>query len=348
MTDDDSERTRRRILTATGTGLTLGLAGCSSLGGSASSTPTATETATDTPTATAAATDTDTAEATATDEPTETEDEGPGYKSNHWHGRLFFEVNGELVDFRQSKYYLDNIEDENPDTVYFHFHEDPENHGPNEWSNEKRIVTLQRALNLIPGIGYEQQGGNHAVTYDGTTYADSESGVDVSVHRGTETVDPTSYEVQHDDNYWVQATSTNQKRQASPSHGGADLGTLVFDINNHRVDFSREKYLDVGEAFHFHDDGNPSMWYAEGAVTLQEALNSLPDISYEQSGGNHVLTYQDENHPDHSRQFDGGAAEHEVIIRQRTTPVDPTSYELQAGDIIWMYVHSSVVTDNEH
>lgn len=334
-------RTRRRFLTVAGSTFSVGIAGCSDSESAEQSTPTGTES----PMATGANSPTSTEE----ESPTGTEDEGPGYKANHWHGRLFFELDGELVDFDQPKYFLKNLEDENPDTVYFHFHEGVENHGPNEWSNEKKIVTFQRALNLLPGISYDRQNGNHVVEYEGTTYDATRSGMDVSVHRGTETIDPTTYEVRHDDNFWVRATSEDAQRTASPSHGDADVGTLILDINNHRADFSRAKYVDGGsDTFHFHDDGNPNMWYKEGRVTLQEALNGLPDISYEQSDGNHVLSYENGDYPDHSRQFDGGASPHEILIRERTTDIDPTTYEPKAGDIIWIYVHSSVVTDNEH
>lgn len=335
---------RRRVLEIAGAGAVLTLAGCSSMESDQTTEPTTTTTTTATTTETTTTADEETTTKT-------TEDEGPGYKKNHWHGRLFFEVNGELVDFRQPKYYLENLENDSPDTVYFHFHKDPENHGPNEWSNEKKIVTFQRALNLLPGISYEQQSGKHVVTYDGTTYNAGQSGTSVSIHRGTETIDPTTYEVQHDDNFWVQAISKDANRDVTPAHDGADLGTLVFDINNVRVDFSQSKYLASNtdsDRFHFHDDDQPGLWYAHESVTLAEALNTLPGISYSVTGDSHVIAYEDEKHPDHSNEYDGSASETEILIRQRTTDIDPRNYELQAGDIIWIYVHSSNAPDNEH
>lgn len=339
-----TDRTRRRVLAATGAGLALGLAGCAGIGDDSP-----TESGTASPTVsdeTPSPTTTESTE-TGTESETGTEDEGPGYKTNHWHGRLFFEVDGELVDFYQPKYFLENIDDD--DAVYFHFHEDPENHGPNEWSNEKRIVTFEEALNLLPGIDYERQGGDHVVTYEGTTYDGGDSGTSVSIHRDAEAIDPTSYEVQHGDYFWVQATAGDQQRTAPTSHGGADVGTLVFDINNHRVDFSQDRYVDGGSAdFHFHSDGNPNMWYKEGSVTLAEGLNAIPGIEYERRDGNHVVTYEDEDYASHSREFDGGAAQHDVLVRQRTEDVDPTGYEPAAGDIVWVYVKSDLVPENEH
>lgn len=342
----DRVRSRRQFLKIAGTGVLLPLAGCSSIGSEPTTEPKTITTDPTTPT-----TESDTTEESTTEETTADNDEGPGYKDDHWHGRLFFEVNGELVDFRQSKYFLKNIDDENPDTVYFHFHDDPGAHGPNEWSNEKQIVTFQRALNLLPGISYEQQSGEHVVTYEGTTFDATQPGTSVSIHRGTETIDPTTYEVKHNDDFWVQAIDEDTARDVTPAHDGADLGTLVFDVNNLRVDFSQSNYLEANtenDPFHFHDDDHPGLWYAHEPVTLADAVNSLPGISYSQSGDSHAVTYEDDEHPDHSQSYDGNDSETEILIRQRTTDIDPTSYELQADDIIWIYVHSSHAPDNEH
>lgn len=352
----DRERTRRGFLTTTGAGLLVGFAGCSSLSGGPGQGPT--NTATTNPPTTATTTTRTTTQAETTTEPdtttgseTTTDRDKPGYKDYHWHGRLFFEVNGELVDFHQPKYYLDNIQADNPDTVYFHFHQPPENHGPNEWSNEKKVITFARALNLLPGIAYDRKSGSHVVTYEDTTYDARNSGTSISVAEGTDAIDPTSHEVAHGDNYYVQVVSDDAKRNAEPAHSGADLGTLLLDLNNYRVDFSRDRFVGpdaATDAFHFHDDGNPFMWYAEGSVTLADALNALPGIGYEKRTGNHVITYEDEQRSTYSQTYDANSGEHEITVRQRTTPVDPTRYELAAGDVIWVYVHSDAIPENEH
>lgn len=326
----------------TGTGLLLGVAGCS--GGSDNSQPTttsATPTKTQTPTETA--TDTD----TATDQQRDT----PGYKDYHWHGRLFFEVNGELVDFHQPKYYLKNLQKEHPETVYFHFHKPPENHAPNEWSNEKQVITLQRGLNLLPGIGYARKSGSHVVSYGGTTYDARRSGTSITIKEGNRGIDPTSYQVAHDDNYYVQVVTEDTKRNANPAHGGADLGTLLFDLNNIRIDFSRERFLGpeaASRAFHFHDDGHPDMWYKEGSLTLAKALNAIPGVRYAKQSGKHVVTYEDEELPAYSGTYNANGEKHEITIKQRTKTVDPTSYQLRAGDVIWVYVNSDAMPKNEH
>lgn len=345
MSENRRRRTRRAILGSAGVGLALGLAGCTGLGTDANSSPTAraSPSATETPTNAASETPGESA--------TETADEGPGYKSNHWHGRLFFEVNGELVDFAQPKYYLKNIEDDRPETVYFHFHVNDENHAPGEWSNEKKVVTLKRGLNLLPGISYKRQSGAHVVTFEGTTYDGGDSGTEISITESGEPINPSNHQVAHDDIYYVQIVTEDTKRSAQPAHSGADLGTLWFELNNVRIDFSRKKYLGpeaASETFHFHDDGNPLMWYLEGSTTLADALNSLPGIGYEKRSGSHVVEFQDEQRSAYSRTYDSSSPEHEITVWERTTPIDPTNHQLKAGDIIWLHVQSSVIPSNEH
>lgn len=336
------EPTRRRVIL--GSGILVGLAGCASLSDGAS-TSTATETTGATATESSATTQTDTE--TETTSSTESGDDGPGYKDDHWHGRLFFEVDGDLVDFDQPKYYLDTIEDDRPETVYFHFHEGSA-HGPNEWSNEKQIVTFERGLNLLPGIRYEQNGGNHVVTYEDTTYDASESGTSISIHEGTGKIDPTSHEVEHSDNFWVRI-QTGDDSNSGDGDEDARSGTLIVDVNNRRLDFSADAYREAdSETFEFRDDGNPYRWYSEAeSVTLEQALNTLPDLEYSRAnGGEHEITYETDD--DHAGSYRSGTDATRIITRQRTTDVEPTNYELQDGDIVWVYVHTSDAPDNEH
>ncbi|MFC6952944.1 hypothetical protein [Halorubellus litoreus] len=356
----DDATSRRRVLL--GTGAIVGLAGCLGFGDDAENTTTGTGSRTDAATTTPASTTTGAetttdAETSTESEATETEEEGPGYKQDHWHGRLFFEVDGDFVNFDQSKYYLDSIEDERPETVYFHFHGTAA-HGPNEWSNEKQVVTFERALNLLPGIGYDTAGGSHVITYDGTTYDASRAGTSISIHRGTDSVDPTTYEVQHDDNFWVSVRTdggsggsggtTTATSTESEGSGDARTGKLFVDVNNRRLEYEAGATDGNASGFEFRDDDQPSTWYDTGeATTLADALDALPDIEYEQaSGGKHVVTY------DANDSFDGTyretASETQVLVRQRTNPVDPASYQLQDGDAVWVYVHTTNAPDNEH
>lgn len=326
--------TRRRVLRLVAPSIVGGLAGC------AGDLDKSNKTTTDT---TRASTTTSTTEPTTTEESSK---EAPGYKEYHWHGCLFFEIDGDLVDFTQPKYNLDNLEKERPETVYFHFHKSA--HGPNEWSNEKKVVTFARALNLLPGIGYSQASSNHVVTYEGTTYRESDNGVDISIYEGAQEINPEEYEVQHNDNFWVQI-DTKSGSNAGSSDDDTRTGKLIFDVNNRRLNFETAAYEQAGtEQFEFHNDDKPYTWYTTGKpVTLAETINTLPPIEYTQdTSGSHTITYDAGDK--YNGTYRASANGTEILIRQRTTDVDPKQYELRDGDIIWVYLHTDQAPDNEH
>jgi hypothetical protein len=275
---------------------------------------------------------------TATDTPAE-----PGYKNYHWHGRLFFEINSDLVDFSQPVYYLKNLQQKRPETVYFHFHES--SHAPNEWSNEKKTITFARALNLLPTIKYARRGGSNVITYKGQTYRASMSGTSIDIYRGTDAINPQTYTVQHDDNFWVRIGTQTSHTTAS----GTRSGKLIVAINNQRLTFTSQRNGQVGtNRFNVRADGLPYTWYSNGEpVTLAEALNTLPDITYRRGrGGTSVITYTANNA--YGRTYRETSDTTTILTRQRWTDVNPQSYELQDGDIIWVYIHTSQAPDNEH
>lgn len=338
----EGNQSRRWLLLTAGTGLAAAIAGCAGGDSEQTSTPSTTE-----PSTTDGRTPSTRTETTDRGTPAIADEPGPpGYKTNHWHGSLFFEVEGEFVDFDQPKYYLDTVEDETPETILFHFHEKA--HGTWEWSNELQQITLERGLNLLPDIAYARRGGDHVVQYEGRTYDGGASGTEVTVHRGTEPIDPTTYTVQHGDAFWVRAITQDAARDVRPAHDDADLGTLFFDVNNRRFDFADSTPEDVGtDAFHFHDDGHPYLWYVESdGVTLETALNILPGVTYGQDADGHVIDYVSGD--SYSGTYRQGNSTDEIVVRQRTANVDPTAYELQAGDAIWVYVHTARAPDNEH
>ncbi|WP_458210483.1 hypothetical protein [Haladaptatus sp. NG-SE-30] len=325
------------------------LAGCAGLDGASNESTTASTTRTTTSRTTTQTTGTTyretqtterTSESTETTETT-TEDK-PGYIDYHWHGPLFFEIDGNLVNFDRSKYYLDNLEKQHPETVYFHFHKSA--HGPNEWSNEKKVVTFARGLNLLPDISYSRRGGSHVVGYKGTTYHGGRSGTDITIREGTEDIDPTSYEIEHADHFWVSISTGDE----SDGSGDTRSGKIMFDINNRRLDFTASKYQRAGtKRFQFENSDPPYYgWTSQGdTITLAEVFDQLPDISYSNRGG-HVIKYASGGQ--HGGIYKASTDGTKISIRQRATDIDPKSYELQDGDIIWVYVHSDAAPDNEH
>jgi hypothetical protein len=275
---------------------------------------------------------------TATDTPSE-----PGYKGYHWHGRLFFEINGDLVDFSQPIYYLKNLQQKRPETVYFHFHDSA--HAPNEWSNEKKTITFARGLDLLPTIEYARQGGSTMITYKGRTYRASRPGTSIDIYRGTDPINPTTYTVQHGDNFWVRIGTRGSRATAS----GTRTGKLLVDINNRRLTFTSKRDRRAGtNRFEFRRDGNPYTWYSNGQpVTLAEALNTLPEITYERGrGGASVITYTTNDAYGGTYHETSNATT--ILTRQRWNDVDPQSYELQDGDLLWVYVETSQAPSNEH
>lgn len=351
--------TRRQLVGFLGSAALGSLAGCAGIGQrsqqeterpESSTTTTATRTSEwSTPRDTSSKPTTDSptpGSSTEMTQATDTSSEAPGYKRNHWHGRLFFEIDGDLVDFSQPAYYLKNLQGKRPETVYFHFHDDPENHGPNEWSNEKKTVSFARALNLLPRIKYRSRGDSNALTYKGQTYRDTSSDTSIDIYRGTNSITPQTYTVQHNDDFWVRI-GTGQ--QSGSTASGTRSGTLIIDINNRRLALSSKRYRRAGSnRFGFRDDGNPYMWYSNGEpVTLAEALNTLPDISYQRGrGGASVFTYKRNNA--HGGTYRETSDATSILTRQRWTDVNPQSYELQDGDIMWIYIHTTQAPDNEH
>jgi len=96
--------------------------------------------------------------------------------SAHEHGTIDVTIAGEEVDFSQSQYQLQ--------ADPFHF----ENGNGEIWHKHATGVTLEWAMATL-GIGVTE----NSVTYDGTTYRDSDSGTEVIVEVNGDTVDPKSY-----------------------------------------------------------------------------------------------------------------------------------------------------------
>lgn len=331
--------TRRQLVQLLGTaviGSTAGCAGINQLGQQETEPPNSS------PTETTQTTDSPTPKPTSNPTTTDTPNK-PGYKDYHWHGRLFFEIDGDLVDFAQPVYYLKNLQQKRPETVYFHFHDSA--HAPNEWSNEKKNVTFARALDLLPTIEYAQRSGSPVITYKERTYHAAKPETSIDIYRGTDPITPQSYTVQHGDDFWVRIGTRGSRGTAT----GVRSGKLIVDINNRRLTFTSKRDRRAGtERFGFRDDGRPYTWYNDGQpVTLAEALNTLPDLKYRRGRGDaSVITYTANDAYGGTYRETSNATT--ILTRQRWNDVDPQSYELQDGDILWVYIETSQAPSNEH
>lgn len=100
----------------------------------------------------------------------------------HTHGTIEMEVLGEQVDFSQPQYQMQ--------ADAFHF----ENQEGTRWHVHARGVTLEWALGTLD-IGVSDD----SVTFDGTTYEDSDPSYSVTITVNGEDVDPSTYVLQEGD-----------------------------------------------------------------------------------------------------------------------------------------------------
>jgi len=107
-------------------------------------------------------------------------DSGPqepyDYGSVHEHGTLNVTIDGQTVDFSDSQYQLQN--------KYFHFEEG----NGRVWHTHAKGVTLKYAMDTLD-IGVT----NSSVTFDGTTYTESDPNTSVTVTVNGESVTPSEY-----------------------------------------------------------------------------------------------------------------------------------------------------------
>jgi molybdopterin converting factor small subunit len=97
----------------------------------------------------------------------------------HVHGEIEFVVNGTEVDFSRERYQQPSHQ------RHFHF----ENGEADPWHAHSWAVTLGYAMDTLRGIDVS----NDSVTYNGTTFEESDPGVDVTVRVNGEPVAPDEY-----------------------------------------------------------------------------------------------------------------------------------------------------------
>lgn len=354
---DPPNWSRRRAISTLGAAVLFGSAGCSSLGENAQTTTTpssSTSTSrrsttrtrnttryTETTTPETTTTKGTQNESTSTTETTTNIHQQPGYIDNHWHGRLSLGINGRLVNFYQPKYFLKNIEKAHPETVHFHFHKTQ--HGPNEWSNEKKVVTLAEALNLIPDITYKKSHGSNVLAVNGRTFHGGQGGTSIKIYRDTEPVDPPTYHVNNQDHFWIDIRTKPRSPSQTPR-----TGTFILDLNNRRARFNTGTYVSSSNSQVSIDKlrkPGRHRWTSKGEpVTLGEFLSAIPRLDYAKKRGNDTLTYSGGS--TYSGTYNNESSKTTILFRQRMHDVDPASYTLRNGDIIWVYVHTKRLPDN--
>jgi sulfur carrier protein ThiS len=110
--------------------------------------------------------------------------------SVHYHGTINVTVDGQQLDFGRSKYQHPRSE------PAFHF----EGGDGSQWHVHAQQVTLQYAMGTL-GINVTED----TVTYNGTTYRDSDPGTEVVVQVNGQSVDPSEYVLKRDDHIRIVA-----------------------------------------------------------------------------------------------------------------------------------------------
>lgn len=113
----------------------------------------------------------------------------------HVHGYINMTVNGEEVNFSQSKYKTPGH------NQYFHF----EGHTAPLWHAHAWGVQLGYAMGTLPGINVTED----SVTYENTTYERSDAGTSITIQVNGEPVDPSTYVLKDGDKVTIEVESSN-------------------------------------------------------------------------------------------------------------------------------------------
>jgi len=106
----------------------------------------------------------------------------------HEHGYLFVEIDGEAVDFSESKYVIE----ESDAAPEFHFHDYDEDE---RWHMEGEWLTLAEALDLLAEMEYAAENGAHVLTVEGEVY-DERDGDEITITERTDgEIEPEEYEL---------------------------------------------------------------------------------------------------------------------------------------------------------
>lgn len=199
------------------------------------------------------------------------------------------------------------------------------------WINESEEHTWHAANESMTMADALQQLGINAsaesLTYDGTTYNDSENGTTVAYRvDGSIVEDPSEYQIEADDELFVYAGNGNQTtpgKYFSDDHPHAH-GTLNVTVEGEQANFTDEKYVKADRFFHYHGNENGERWHAHAMnITVAYAISTFPDMKLTDES----FTYQGEY-------YRGDNFGTTLNVTVNGEQVDPESYILKDGDDI--------------
>jgi hypothetical protein len=114
-------------------------------------------------------------------------------------GRLAVLIDGDRLDLSADRFQAEYADE---GSARFHLHD-----GDDNWYMESRErVTFAEGLDLLPRLEYENDGGEHVLTIENTTY-DERSGDDLAFSVDGGAVNPTAYELRDGDELRVRITT---------------------------------------------------------------------------------------------------------------------------------------------
>jgi hypothetical protein len=111
----------------------------------------------------------------------------------HEHGYLFVEIDGEGIDFSESKYVVEES-DEPADEFHFHNYDEDA-----RWHMHEVRLTLAQALDLLPDIEYAVEDGSPSLSVDGETYRDGANASIEVTEREEGEIEPESHHLRDGD-----------------------------------------------------------------------------------------------------------------------------------------------------
>ncbi|WP_192498528.1 MoaD/ThiS family protein [Halorussus halophilus] len=191
-------------------------------------------------------------------------------------------------------------------------------------------VTLAEAL-----AQFDVEASADSFSYDGETYAESDSGVSVDYRVNGQSVDPQEYVLQDGDEIWVTVETPDMERSVPGDHIDHEYshihGSIDFTVNGKTLDFSKDKYQTAGHSRYFHfEGGHADPWHAHSySVTLQYAMATLQGLSVAEG----EVTYNGTTYSDSD-------ADTNVQVMVNGEEVDPSEYFLKDGDEVEIVVES--------
>lgn len=197
-------------------------------------------------------------------------------------------------------------------------------------ANKDGDVTLADAL-----AQFDAEASADSFSYDGETYAASDSGVSLNYRVNGQSVDPQEYVLEDGDEIWVTVETPDMEMSVPGDHIDHEYshihGNIDFTVNGKTLDFSKDKYQTAGHSRYFHfEGGHADPWHAHSySVTLQYGMATLQGLSVEEG----AVTYNGTTYSD----SDSGT---NVEIMVNGEEIDPSEYYLKDGDSVKIVVES--------